>query len=327
MLSYGEAPLAGQPDGELFLVTPRLGTLSPWASKATDIAQHCGLGGIHRIERGTAFWVKSAQQSLNEEARHILTGLLHDRMTETVLASLDDAARLFVHQDPQPMSSVDILAGGRAALEAANADLGLALSEDEVEYLVENFTKMRRNPTDVELMMFAQANSEHCRHKIFNAKFIIDGEEQEKSLFRMIRDTHDANPQGTLVAYKDNASVIEGAFIERFYPQPGDHAYAYHSEPTDILMKVETHNHRRRFLRSPARPPATAARSATRAPPAAARGQGRHDRFHRVQPEHPRLRAAVGASWRRGGAVRQAGPHRFRLADHAGRPDWRRGVQ
>ncbi|AXT46916.1 MULTISPECIES: phosphoribosylformylglycinamidine synthase [Chromobacterium] len=243
LLSYGEAPLAGQPDGELFLVTPRLGTLSPWASKATDIAQHCGLGGILRIERGTAFWVKSAKQSLNEEARHILTGLLHDRMTETVLPSLDDAARLFVHQDPQPMTSVDILAGGRAALEAANADLGLALSEDEVDYLVENFTKMRRNPTDVELMMFAQANSEHCRHKIFNAKFIIDGEEQEKSLFRMIRDTHDANPQGTLVAYKDNASVIEGAFIERFYPQPEGHAYAYHSEPTDILMKVETHNH------------------------------------------------------------------------------------
>ncbi|MEN2424509.1 phosphoribosylformylglycinamidine synthase [Chromobacterium vaccinii] len=243
LLSYGEAPLNTEPEGELFLVTPRIGTLSPWASKATDIARHCGLPNIRRIERGTAFRIKSAAKSLSEEARHTLAGLLHDRMTETVLSSLDDAEKLFTHIDPQPMASVDILAGGRAALEAANVQLGLALSDDEVEYLVENFIKLKRNPSDVELMMFAQANSEHCRHKIFNAQFIIDGVEQGKSLFRMIRDTHDAHPQGTLVAYKDNASVIEGAFIERFYPQPGSHQYAYTSEPTDILMKVETHNH------------------------------------------------------------------------------------
>ncbi len=243
LLSYGEAPYAETPEGELFLVTPRLGTLSPWASKATDIARHCGLEQVQRIERGTAFWVKTSGISLSEEARQILTGLLHDRMTETVLSSLDDADRLFVHIDPQPMTSVDILAGGRAALASANQTLGLALSEDEIDYLVENFIKLGRNPSDVELMMFAQANSEHCRHKIFNAQFIIDGVEQGKSLFRMIRDTHDAHPEGTLVAYKDNASVIEGAFIDRFYPAPETHAYAYSTEPTDILMKVETHNH------------------------------------------------------------------------------------
>ncbi|WP_293765972.1 phosphoribosylformylglycinamidine synthase [uncultured Aquitalea sp.] len=243
LLSYGEAPYAETPEGELFMVTPRLGTLSPWASKATDIARHCGLEQVQRIERGTAFWVKTSGISLSEEARQILTGLLHDRMTETVLSSLDDADRLFVHIDPQPMTSVDILAGGRAALASANQTLGLALSEDEIDYLVENFIKLGRNPSDVELMMFAQANSEHCRHKIFNAQFIIDGVEQGKSLFRMIRDTHDAHPEGTLVAYKDNASVIEGAFIDRFYPAPETHAYAYSTEPTDILMKVETHNH------------------------------------------------------------------------------------
>ncbi|PXX51145.1 phosphoribosylformylglycinamidine synthase [Aquitalea magnusonii] len=243
LLNYGEAPYPEAPQGELFLVTPRLGTLSPWASKATDIARHCGLEQVLRIERGTAYWISTAGISLSEEARQILAGLLHDRMTETVLATLDDADKLFVHMDPQPLTSVDILAGGRAALEAANRTLGLALSEDEIVYLVENFTRMGRNPTDVELMMFAQANSEHCRHKIFNAQFVIDGVEQGKSLFRMIRDTHDAHPEGTLVAYKDNASVIEGAFIDRFYPAPETAEYGFTTEPTDILMKVETHNH------------------------------------------------------------------------------------
>lgn len=243
LLTYGENPLEAPPEGELFLVTPRLGTLSPWASKATDIALHCGLPTVQRIERGTAFWVSSKELSSNKEVRQILAGLLHDRMTETVLGSLDEAEKLFTHIDPQPMSSVDILAGGKPALESANATLGLALSDDEVDYLVENFTRMGRNPTDVELMMFAQANSEHCRHKIFNAKFIVDGEEKEKSLFRMIRDTHDAHPEGTRVAYKDNASVIDGATIDRFYPEAGTGKYSFHNEPTHILMKVETHNH------------------------------------------------------------------------------------
>ncbi|SMF22542.1 phosphoribosylformylglycinamidine synthase [Pseudogulbenkiania subflava] len=242
LLTYGEPPLAAAPSGELFLVTPRLGTLSPWASKATDIAQHCGLEGIQRIERGTAFHVQTAA-ALSDEQRRVLIGLLHDRMTETVLSSLDEAGRLFTHIDPQPLTTVDILGGGRDALVAANGDLGLALSPDEIDYLVENFTRMGRNPTDVELMMFAQANSEHCRHKIFNAQFIVDGEEKQKSLFRMIRDTHEAHPQGTLVAYNDNASVIEGAEIERLYPNPEGHQYAFRSEQTHILMKVETHNH------------------------------------------------------------------------------------
>ena len=182
LLTYGEPPLAQQPTGDLFLVTPRLGTLSPWASKATDIARHCGLEQVLRIERGIAFHITAATP-LTEEARQRLAGLLHDRMTETVLPSLADAERLFVHIEPQPLSTVDILGGGKAALDAANLDMGLALSPDEVDYLVENFIKLERNPTDVELMMFAQANSEHCRHKIFNAQFIVDGVEQGKSLF------------------------------------------------------------------------------------------------------------------------------------------------
>ncbi|RQW26036.1 phosphoribosylformylglycinamidine synthase [Rhodobacteraceae bacterium CH30] len=242
LLTYGAPLLSAPAAGELFLVTPRLGTLSPWASKASDIASHCGLEKIRRIERGVAFYIDGAA-ALDEAARHTLLALLHDRMTETVLFSLDEAERLFTHFDPQPMSSVDILAGGRDALLLANGELGLALSDDEVDYLVENFTRMGRNPSDVELMMFAQANSEHCRHKIFNADFIVDGEQKAKSLFRMIRDTHDAHPEGTLVAYSDNSSVIEGGFIERFYPAPDSHQYGFTQEPTAILMKVETHNH------------------------------------------------------------------------------------
>ncbi|KZE35137.1 phosphoribosylformylglycinamidine synthase [Crenobacter luteus] len=243
LLDSGDARLsAADASGELFLVTPRPGTVSPWASKATDIVRHCGLGEVRRIERGTAFWVKAAAPlSADERAR--LAALLHDRMTEAVFDSLDAAERLFVHVEPTSFTTVPVLAEGRAALERANASLGLALSDDEIDYLVENFVKLERDPSDVELMMFAQANSEHCRHKIFNAEFVIDGEKQAKSLFRMIRDTHDAHPEGTRVAYKDNASVIEGATVERFYPQPGSHAYAYHREPTHILMKVETHNH------------------------------------------------------------------------------------
>jgi phosphoribosylformylglycinamidine synthase len=242
ILSYGEPAPDRAPEGELFLVTPRLGTLSPWASKATDIARLCGLSTIRRIERATAFRVQSSRE-LSAGERQTLVALLHDRMTETVLLSFDEAERLFAHVDPQPLTSVDILAGGRAALAEANGSLGLALSEDEIDYLVENFLRLQRNPTDVELMMFAQANSEHCRHKIFNASFVIDGVEQPKTLFGMIRDTHKAHPQGTLVAYSDNSSVIEGAVVERFYPSSDKQAYGYSNEPTHILMKVETHNH------------------------------------------------------------------------------------
>ncbi|MDP1653993.1 MAG: phosphoribosylformylglycinamidine synthase [Rhodocyclaceae bacterium] len=222
----------------LILVTPRLGTISPWASKATDIAHNCGFAAIRRIERGIAYHVKDGQKSA-------LAGRLHDRMTESVLDSIDAAEQLFHHVAPQPLTTVDILAGGRTALVKANGELGLALSDDEIDYLVENFTKVQRNPTDVELMMFAQANSEHCRHKIFNASWTVDGVDQPLSLFGMIRESHQAHPQGTVVAYSDNASVIEGATIKRFYPQPGEGggSYAYVEDMTHILAKVETHNH------------------------------------------------------------------------------------
>ncbi|MDD5181394.1 MAG: phosphoribosylformylglycinamidine synthase, partial [Gallionellaceae bacterium] len=239
---------ASEPDGsakmQRLLVVPRLGTISPWSSKATDIAQHCALPMITRIERGMAYYFKTRNgKALSEAECKAVLPLLHDRMTESVVTDFDGVAeRIFTHGEPQPLSTVDILGGGSAALEAANRELGLALSADEIDYLVENFQKLKRNPTDVELMMFAQANSEHCRHKIFNADWVIDGEQQAISLFGMIRNTHKLHPQGTVVAYSDNSSVIEGAVVERFYPR-ADGGYAFSAELTHTLMKVETHNH------------------------------------------------------------------------------------
>ena len=225
----------------LFLVTPRLGTISPWASKATNIAENCGLEGIERIERGMAVWLEGA---LTDGQKQQWAALLHDRMTESVLTDIDAAAQLFHHIQSETFSSVDVLRGGKEALVKANTEMGLALSADEIDYLVENYQVLNRNPSDVELMMFAQANSEHCRHKIFNADFILNGEKQPKSLFGMIRDTHNAHPEGTVVAYKDNSSVIEGATIERFYPNAAENqGYRFHEEDTHIIMKVETHNH------------------------------------------------------------------------------------
>ena len=225
----------------LFLVTPRLGTISPWASKATNIAENCGLEGIERIERGMAVWLEGA---LTDGQKQQWAALLHDRMTESVLTDIDAAAQLFHHIQSETFSSVDVLGGGKEALVKANTEMGLALSADEIDYLVENYQALNRNPSDVELMMFAQANSEHCRHKIFNADFILNGEKQPKSLFGMIRDTHNAHPEGTVVAYKDNSSVIEGAKIERFYPNAVENqGYRFHEEDTHIIMKVETHNH------------------------------------------------------------------------------------
>lgn len=225
----------------LFLVTPRLGTISPWASKATNIAENCGLEGIERIERGMAVWLEGA---LTGGQKQQWAALLHDRMTESVLTDIDAAAQLFHHIQSETFSSVDVLGGGKEALVKANTEMGLALSADEIDYLVENYQALNRNPSDVELMMFAQANSEHCRHKIFNADFILNGEKQPKSLFGMIRDTHNAHPEGTVVAYKDNSSVIEGAKIERFYPNAAENqGYRFHEEDTHIIMKVETHNH------------------------------------------------------------------------------------
>lgn len=230
----GDLPAA--PSGSLVLVTPRIGTISPWASKATDIARQCGFGAIKRIERGIAYHVTG---QVDQAA---LLAKLHDRMTESVLDSVDAANDLFRHVPPQPLATVDVLGQGKAALLAANTELGLALSPDEIDYLVENFIKLKRNPTDVELMMFAQANSEHCRHKIFNASWTVDGEDQPLSLFGMVRETHKAHPQGTIVAYSDNSSIMEGAQNQRFIPQ-ADGSYIYKDELTHFLTKVETHNH------------------------------------------------------------------------------------
>ena len=236
----GKTGKAGKATQEtLFLVTPRIGTISPWSSKATDIAWNCGLAAVERIERGIAFRIAG----VTAEQRASIAGLLHDRMIETVLEDFSQTAELFRHFSPRPMRRVDLLAGGRAALVEANVSFGLALSEDEIDYLVELFAnKTKRNPTDVELMMFAQANSEHCRHKIFNASWVIDGEAKQETLFGMIRETHAAHPQGNVVVYSDNSSVFEGAEIDQLYPDE-DGVYGYRKELTHILAKVETHNH------------------------------------------------------------------------------------
>ncbi|MEO8343959.1 MAG: phosphoribosylformylglycinamidine synthase [Gallionella sp.] len=225
------------------LVVPRLGTISPWSTKATDIAQHCGLSAVQRIERGVVYYLHTENgKPLSKSEQAAVLPLLHDRMTESILEIEGAAEKIFQHAIPQPLIRVDILNGGSKALAQANLEMGMALSEDEINYLVKNFQKLKRNPTDVELMMFAQANSEHCRHKIFNADWVIDGEAQHLTLFSMIRNTHKISPQGTVVAYSDNSSVIEGARIERFYPR-ADGAYAFSEELMHTLMKVETHNH------------------------------------------------------------------------------------
>jgi phosphoribosylformylglycinamidine synthase len=242
LLRYGPAGSAQVPAGRLLLVVPRLGTVSPWSSKASDIAQVCGLTQVRRIERGIGYYLQ-CESPLTEAAFSAAAAVLSDRMTESVLRDAAQAEGLFTHTDPQPLATVPVLSQGRTALVAANADLGLALSEDEIDYLVDAFNALQRDPTDVELMMFAQANSEHCRHKIFNAQWIIDGERKDQTLFGMIRNTYDANPAGILSAYKDNASVIEGWPGQRWFANPADGRYAATGEPIDILMKVETHNH------------------------------------------------------------------------------------
>ncbi len=249
LLRYGD-PYAGAADGTLIVVAPRLGTVSPWASKATDIAHNCGLA-IRRVERVTEYRLAlksgllGGTKALDPAQLQGAAALLHDRMTESVLLSRDESAHLFDEQPGKPMEHVDVLGRGRTALEAANKDFGLALSDDEIDYLVTAFQGLKRNPTDVELMMFAQANSEHCRHKIFNAKFTIDGQEQDRSMFAMIRNTHQLAPQHTIVAYSDNASVMEGGETERWLPQGYTDApkYGPRKETVHVLMKVETHNH------------------------------------------------------------------------------------
>lgn len=259
LLTYG-SPYSADRDGPawVFYVTPRLGTVSPWASKATDIARNCGLA-VHRVERGVCLRVLLAPAgdaanrdaaALSPKLQSALAALLHDRMTESILPDVQAAAALFEPLQAPAMAQVDVLGGGRTALVAANRDWGLALAEDEIDYLVQAFTQLGRNPSDVELMMFAQANSEHCRHKIFNAQFVIDGQPQAHTLFGMIRHSHQVNPQHMRVAYSDNASVMDGHSLQRFAAIYADNAsgtgvasYKKESVEQHVLMKVETHNH------------------------------------------------------------------------------------
>ena len=250
LLTYGE-PFEGPRSATTLVVTPRLGTVSPWASKATDIAHNCGLA-LRRVERVTQYHLVMKSPLLGKapvlggEQLAAVAALLHDRMTESVLPGIGGAAALFAELPAAPMAQVDVLGGGpemgRKALVTANTAFGLALADDEIDYLVDAFTRLGRNPSDVELMMFAQANSEHCRHKIFNADFVIDGAAQSHSLFGMIRHTEKQNPQHTVIAYADNASVMEGTQIERFLSRNGS-GYAKESALAHVLMKVETHNH------------------------------------------------------------------------------------
>jgi phosphoribosylformylglycinamidine synthase len=269
LLTYGprRATNAAQPAGFLQVVAPRPGTISPWSSKATDIAHICGLAKVKRIERATAYWfeieagpvsgaskeqpkaapdslaLSSQLSTLDAAQQQLLRSKLHDRMTQVVLNDVDALEILFRHETPRPLTSIPVLAQGRAALVAANQSLGLALAEDEIDYLLEAFTTLGRDPNDIELMMFAQANSEHCRHKIFNATWEIDGEPRDRSLFQMIKNTYQLHSDGILSAYKDNAAVLAGTRGGRFYVDPKTGEYAAHEEDIHILCKVETHNH------------------------------------------------------------------------------------
>jgi len=236
LLEYGPRLAAPDASGKVMVVVPRLGTLSPWSSKASDIVRNCGIHAVRRIERGIR-WTLAG--SIDDE--RALRAELHDRMTESVLDDEREGIRLFLRAAPRSVASVD-LGAGRPALEDANRRLGLALLDDEIDYLLTSYAGLGRNPTDVELMMFAQANSEHCRHKIFNADFVIEGKKLEKSLFQLIRQSTEKSPAGVLSAYKDNAAVIEGHVAARFMPDPSGR-YGYSTEPIDILLKVETHNH------------------------------------------------------------------------------------
>ena len=242
LMNYGPKEQSAELKGSLLLVVPRPGTISPWSSKATDIAHNCGLQDVLRIERGTAYYIESSA-ALSEQQIKDLGDLLHDRMVETVFTDLQQAQTLFVQHQPKPLTEVDIMAGGVKALKEANISLGLALADDEIDYLVSSFQELKRNPTDAELMMFAQANSEHCRHKIFNASWTLDGEDQPNSLFGMIRNTHKLGGENVLSAYSDNAAVVAGSMGGRFYPDPESKEYGYSQEPVHLLMKVETHNH------------------------------------------------------------------------------------
>ena len=245
LLTYGDAGQAGS--GETLIAIPRPGTISPWSSKATDIARNCGLANVLRIERGVQYNVtlKSGlfkKDGVDPALRAALAAELHDRMVEAVVGVDFSLHILFDSLDGPALEQVDILGHGKAALADANVRWGLALSDDELDYLLASFSAIQRNPTDVELMMFAQANSEHCRHKIFNADWVIDGVTMDRSLFAMIRNTEKHSPGGTIVAYADNAAIMQGRSAERWFPDQ-QHCYQALVEPTHVVMKVETHNH------------------------------------------------------------------------------------
>ena len=242
LLKYGPTILDSQLDGEMIYVVPRVGTISPWSSKATDIAHICGLNNILRVERGIEYQLVFNTDMDDERMQHVKDAL-HDKMVDQVFDDLDSCEALFGNHKPAPMLSVDILKGGKGALESANADLGLALSSDEIDYLLESYIGLQRNPTDVELMMFAQANSEHCRHKIFNASWTIDDKDQDVSLFGMIKNTYKMHSDGVLSAYHDNSAVIQGFPASKFSPDVKNGVYQNEQTRLDILMKVETHNH------------------------------------------------------------------------------------
>ncbi len=247
LLAYGDTLSDGDEEGEVekkksseysFLVVPRLGTISPWSSKATDIAKNCALSAVERIERGVWFTI-ATEKPLNDDAKKKVEAACHDRMTENVLHVLDASEAIFATHAAQPLAKISRTA---TSLKKANSELGLALSDDEIDYLVAAFDKLQRDPTDVELLMFAQANSEHCRHKVFNASWIIDGDKQDRSLFQMIRNTHALHPEGTVVAYSDNAAILQGGDAKRLFPN-ADGQYTMHEGVTHYLAKVETHNH------------------------------------------------------------------------------------
>ncbi|XOV79363.1 MAG: phosphoribosylformylglycinamidine synthase [Aestuariibacter sp.] len=242
LLTYGPSIQQEEPQGTLFVVVPRPGTISPWSSKATNIAQNCGLSQIQRVERGCAYYVHFSSEPTAQQLT-AAKALIHDRMTQAVLESLEQAECLFIEAEPASHKTIPVSASGRDALSQANVAMGLALADDEIDYLLTSYQGLGRNPNDIELYMFAQANSEHCRHKIFNADWTIDGEVQPKSLFKMIKNTYELHPDNVLSAYKDNAAVMTGSYGGRFFADANDGEYRYHMEDIHILMKVETHNH------------------------------------------------------------------------------------
>ena len=234
-----ETPDAAMVSSSL-LVIPRIGSLSPWSTKATEIAHRCGLTAVHRLERVLWFGFDRVLEPL---AQARLRPLLHDRMTQQVVETEEEAWALFQTAHPRPLLTIPLHQEGRAALSLANRQMGLALSDPELDYLLSHFVRQGRDPTDVELMMFAQANSEHCRHKIFNARWFIDDLPQAETLFGMIRHTEQTTPQGTILAYRDNAAILQGGPGRPFFPDPTSRIYDFHPGVTHLLIKVETHNH------------------------------------------------------------------------------------